>query len=982
MPCLRRASSLFRLVPAAILVAFTPPMRAAADTSESLAARLLAAGREARAQQLASLEGDLPAVTRALIASGDRARAEAEFPRAVDAYEAALVLARRSADPLALGLALVGAADGHFRQGALDRAQALAEEAVAVYEPLSDARGLALAWGAIGNVRWTQGRMPEALELYEKSLEFWRSAGDREGMARALNNIGEVKRNTGAGDEALACFEEARDIFEGADDRRRAAVVIDNIAIVYFWRGEYPEALAQARRALEMREALGDRYGVGKSLDTVGNIYRAQGDYARALDCFHRALRLRAAVRDRHGVVETAHNLGLVYSAQGDHAHAIDAYKRGLRLNAGLGDASFQAEALLNIGAAAWRLGQRARAEANLRASLAIAEQQDLGFLKGEILQGLAEVALQGGRTRQARALLERAQTERERTRDQAGLSAVFASLGSLAIVEGKPQQAAELAGRAADIARTYEQPERLLEAETVRGIALRREGRLAEAQRALADAITVVEGLRLNVGGGAAGRERFLEERLSPYDELVALAVARGSAAEALETAERSKARELSELMRRGRPNPSKAMTSGERTEARRLRGNLLSLNERLQAERGNAAPDQARIASLEAELRVRRAEHEAFQDALVATHPELRRERGEETPFTLVDAPAVLLDDGTAVLEYVVTEEATFVFVLSREHGQPSVASYTVPRGAAALAALVDRFRERIAARTLAFAEDGRRLYDVLLAPARDRLAGKTRVVVVPDGPLWSLPFQALVDASGRYLIESAAVTYAPSLTVLRETARRPPAGDPPALLAMGKADSASPLPEAERQVRLIAALYGAGRATVYLGAEAREDRFKAEASHYSVVHLASHGVLDPVSPLYSHVVLSPGAGASREDGLLEAWELLDMELHADVVVLSACETGRGRIARGEGVVGMMWAFFVAGARSLVVSQWNVEATSTTDLMTGLHRGLVSAPGRAAEGLRQASLALLRSRRFAHPFYWAGFALVGSPY
>ena len=121
--------------------------------------------------------------------------------------------------------------------------------------------------------------------------------------------------------------------------------------------------------------------------------------------------------------------------------------------------------------------------------------------------------------------------------------------------------------------------------------------------------------------------------------------------------------------------------------------------------------------------------------------------------------------------------------------------------------------------------------------------------------------------------------------------------------------------PLPDAERQVRSIAAVYGPERSATYLGAEAREDRFKAEAPRHAVLHLATHGVLDETSPLYSHVVLSPGAGGSSEDGLLEAWEMLDLRLDADLVVLSACETGRGRIAPGEGIVGTMWALFVAG-------------------------------------------------------------------
>jgi CHAT domain-containing protein len=113
-----------------------------------------------------------------------------------------------------------------------------------------------------------------------------------------------------------------------------------------------------------------------------------------------------------------------------------------------------------------------------------------------------------------------------------------------------------------------------------------------------------------------------------------------------------------------------------------------------------------------------------------------------------------------------------------------------------------------------------------------------------------------------------------------------------------------------------------------------------------------------------------------------LLEAWEMLDLHLRAELVVLSACETGRGRIARGEGIVGMTWAMLVAGSRSVVVSQWKVESSSTTELMTGFHRALARGGGDKAEHLRRASLDILHSERYAHPFYWAPFVLVGNPF
>jgi CHAT domain-containing protein len=186
--------------------------------------------------------------------------------------------------------------------------------------------------------------------------------------------------------------------------------------------------------------------------------------------------------------------------------------------------------------------------------------------------------------------------------------------------------------------------------------------------------------------------------------------------------------------------------------------------------------------------------------------------------------------------------------------------------------------------------------------------------------------------------------------------------------------------PLPQAEREVKTLGQLYGA-RSTIYTGADAREDRFKTEASGFRVLHLATHGILNDVSPMYSQIVLAQSD--ENEDGLLEAWEIMKLNLNADLVVLSACESGRGRVGAGEGVIGLTWALFVAGSPTSVVSQWKVESTSTSQLMVQFHRNLQAKTQKSrfskAEALQKAALKMLGIKNFRHPFYWAGFILVG---
>jgi CHAT domain-containing protein len=287
-------------------------------------------------------------------------------------------------------------------------------------------------------------------------------------------------------------------------------------------------------------------------------------------------------------------------------------------------------------------------------------------------------------------------------------------------------------------------------------------------------------------------------------------------------------------------------------------------------------------------------------------------------------------------------------------------------------------------------------------LLKPAADQLRGKTNLVIAPDDTLWDLPFQALLTEANRFLIEDAAISYAPSLTVLREMMKRrknqSTDAAPTSLLALGnpllgkemnnratltlRDEKLDPLPEAEQEVKALRQLYGTSRSKVYIGAEAREDRVKSEAGQAKILHFAAHGMLNNASPMYSHLVLAESG--VNEDGLLEAWELMQLDLKADLAVLSAGETARGRIGAGEGMIGLSWAMFVAGVPSIVVSQWKVESAGTRDLMVNFHRALISQPGTRqkptkATALRQAALKLMKNAETGHPFYWAGFILVG---
>ncbi len=914
---------------------------------------------------------------------GAKLRGES-LERSTAAYRLAADAARCAGSDALVGAALNSLGTLLNLRGLNDEAAVVAHESETIHERLHDEGGLAQAWNIQASIRWGHGDMTGALVQYERALDAWTRAGDKASQARALSNIGNVHRALGSLELALEYQTRALRIFEELGDQYRAAVVTDNIGVTFHARGEYTTALDYSRRALELARAAGQKQIEAKCLDSLANDYRGLGAYQLALQSYAQALELRIAVDDKPGVMETSHNIGLVHYSQGDYELAIAAYKRGLRLNQAVHDRSFDAEALGNIGAAAWRLGQRDRAAANLRAGLAIARSAGLRTNEGELLHELGQVALAQGRHASAGRLFDESLAIRRSTGDQAGITESLTSLAAVRMAGGQPKASLDLAQQAVANALAHDQQELLWRARTTAGIALHRLGRTGDSRRMLADAVDSIERLSAQLTGGDDLRQRFFEDKLSPYHELMALDVDERAYGDALELAERSKARVLAELLHANRTDQSAYLTAAERQEQARLRDAVGRAEHQLADEQSKPAPDGARIRALESARRDAREAQAAFDAEFVGRHPEFAVERGHVAAVTVAEAGRIL-PAGAATIEYAVADRRLFAFLVTTDGSHASVDARSIDVDSAALAARAEHFRTQIASRDLDVDASARALYELLLGPFANQLASKRRVVIVPDGPLWSVPFQALRGPGG-YVIETAAVSYAPSLTVLREIRRLPAPAGAATLLAMGKTTfegtgraALEPLPDAEKQVRRLRDIYGAEHSAVYVGSAASEGQFKALAPRYSVLHLATHGILDEASPLYSHLMLSPDHASPDDDGRLEAWEIMRLKLAADVVVLAACDTARGRLTAGEGVVGTMWALMVGGARSMVVSQFRVEATSATELLVAFHRGIAAAGHANAADLRAAALGVLHTPRYAHPYYWAGFIIVG---
>lgn len=337
-------------------------------------------------------------------------------------------------------------------------------------------------------------------------------------------------------------------------------------------------------------------------------------------------------------------------------------------------------------------------------------------------------------------------------------------------------------------------------------------------------------------------------------------------------------------------------------------------------------------------------------------------------EQRITLAELQKALAP-GEAVLQFHVLDARSVAWLITRS----GLSATVIAQGQAGLAPQVENFRSSVIERRRDTTTLAANLYKLLLADVD--LAPAQRLYVVPHGPLHYLPFQALHDGRS-YLIERSALTVWPSAAVGARLLTRGSVPTPQ-LLGFGNpsTDKNVPLPGAEREVQQVARLFTGSE--IYLKQDATKDRFKANAGRHNMVHIAAHAELDDVDPLFSRILFASNAS---DPGLLEAREIYTLDLRGvRLITLSACESGLGRVARGDEIIGFTRSLLSAGATSIVASLWPVADDSTDLLMNRLYRELAAGRDLMA-GMQAAQLEVQKNRRFAHPFFWAPFNVIGN--
>jgi CHAT domain-containing protein len=817
------------------------------------------------------------------------------------------------------------------------------DEAYTLYEELEDSEGQ-------GSSLIIKGRFELEGDLYWEAIRDLKLGIKRlEEIVADSSNISKIQMGLASGNQllGLACEKVAR----------------------------YDEALIYQGKGLDLFEKLQLDAQVAQGIQYLANLYWKTGDYRQATFYQEKALKEFESMDDKKLLAMAYNTQGLIYLSLGNVSDARSAEHKALDLAEASGSLADQATILKNMGMICVRENDLNQAyEYFLQAS---SIDSSIGFRRGLAYdyRNLGTLIVRLGRSEEGISLLDNGLRLSREIGDRRNEVHAYYGLGQAYRINGDMKSALAVLDSGAVSAAGLNIPELLWRIYRLRAGVLKDTGRDSEALIDYKKAIEVVEGLRAELKVEAF-KQGFLDDKMDLYVDVISHLLEMGKNEEALGFVERAKSRSFIDLLGNKRLVLSEA--KGDLLEQERAaRMDLQEAQDRIAAYAGatrevltSRERDEKREWQIELE---KRRKH--FETVLV----KIRIENPELASFVSVDPWKVdeiqnILPDSTALVEYFLTRKELFVWVVASDN----IIARRIDVQADNIRELVREFRETIQA-NLSVDLESRELYQLLIKPIESDIQSIRHLVLVPHGVLHYLPFAALQDEEGIYLLERFSLSLAPSATVLGYCLEKGGEGFGEAakksVLAFSNPDLKNPLydlPFAEKEVVSLRRTFN--RVKAFFGENALEGRVIEEAGSHNLIHFASHATYEPESPLFSSILLSP---SESNDGRLEAHEIFGLKLNCDLVTLSACETGLGKITEGDEIIGLARSFIFAGTPSIITSLWKVDDLSTAVMVKRFYRFLRAGFSRS-EALRQAQL-LVREGINGHPSAWAAFTLTG---
>lgn len=872
-----------------------------------------------------------------------------QFKQALTLFERALQIFRQYKATAGTANSLTHIGYVHLRQGELPKALTLFQQAIALAQQDQYQEGEWIARSYLAEVYANQNQNAKALEAYQqalvilKRLKVANSSGFSEGSSEQilLTDIAATYFRMGQSAKALEMYQQALTLQTASQDRIGSAQTLNNIGVVQVNLGRYAEAIAAYEAALKTVTEIGNCYRSDSGsrlcfygdeaaiLNNLSAVYFSLGQYQKALEYSERASQIYRRFQQEPQPDSTERSIRLLYDAIGQKTTVLP--PSGTRAVGGsaLGKDSFlrlgQALHLSNIGQLYFYQEDYSNALKFYQQALTIYQENQTTIGQASALNQIGQVYSHQNQIPQAIATYEQALKVFRTFGDQAGEGVVLSNLGAAYERQNLLKQALTAYEQALVLHRKVGDRASTGITLSNQGRTFLRDGQTRKAVASLQAAVDVWESLR--PGLTDENRVALFETQLDTYRTLQKALVTQQQANPALEVAERGRGRAFAELLARRLENPG----TGKRVDS----------------QQATRSPSLAQIQQI-----------------------------AKTQQATLVQYS--IIDDETLYV-WVIQPTGTITF---RSVNLSPILKNQVPLNEHVQQVRIRVFRGQTVSATTSGTASLSSLYQALIQPIADLLPKDPNhhVVLIPQGALFLVPFAALQDQQGTFLIERHTLLTAPSIQVMALTHPRSPqpamgiqliVGNPkmPATTnSTGTREQLEPLPGAEQEAKTIAQLL---QTTALIGEQATEATVVQQMPTAQLIHLATHGLLDEVRGIGSAIALTP---SGSNDGFLTADEILNLNLQANLVVLSACDTGRGKIT-GDGVIGLSRSLLAAGAGSVIVSLWAVPDAPTAELMTQFYQ---QNKGDRAQALRQAMLKTLQT--YPHPKDWAAFTLIGN--
>ncbi|MEG4495528.1 CHAT domain-containing protein [Microcoleus sp. D3_18_C4] len=873
--------------------------------------------------------------------------------------------------------------------------------------------------------------MYSLLTCYEWSLPLLRATGDRSGEANTLNNIGSVYSRLGEKQKALEYYSQSLPLSRAVGDRGREAITLVSIGSVYSRLGEKQKALEYYSQSLALYRAVGDRGGEATTLTNIGQVYSELGERQKALEYYSQSLPLSRAVGNRSGEAATLTSIGQVYSGLGEKQKALEYYSQSLALFRAVGDRSGEAATLTSIGVVYSELGEQQKALEYYSQSLPL--KRAVGDRAGEAstLNNIGSVYSELGEQQKALEYYSQSLPLKRAVGDRAGEAVTLNNIGSVYSELGEKQKALEYYSESLPLLRAV--GDQAGEAVTLYNMAVskRDQGNLTEALNDFESSLKIIENLRTKIASPELRSSYFVTVQ-NYYESYIDLLMQlhktnpkSGYDTKALEASERSRARSLLELLFESNANIREGISPDLLQQEKSLQQQLDAIEKQRIATISSPNPNPTKIAEIDSGRLALLQQYQQLQTKIRTASPRYAA-LTQPQPLTLPEIQKQILDKNTILLQYSLGKDRSYLWVVT----STGVTSYELPKRAAIETAAKD-FLEAITnpiQRDIPqqVAQASANLGQVILQPAAAQLGNK-RLLIVADGVLHYTPFQALTlaptageNTNVPLIAEHEIITLpsASSLAILRQNYgdRKPPTrslailADPVfspdderikgkithattekleannlglnrSLRASNRQWPPERLPFTRQEAQTISSLFPPALSSQKIDFDAnRTTATDGSLANYQIVHFATHGIANSKNPELSGIVMSMvDDKGNLVNGFLRLTDIFNLKLAANLVVLSACQSGRGQNVKGEGMVGLTRGFMYAGAQRVAVSLWNVDDEGTSVLMQKFYQKMVQQKLAPAAALRAAQIEMMQQEKWKSPYYWAAFTLQG---